>query len=233
MYKLKNILLLSFSYLGSAFVNTISTKIALRQKTSTLRMCNLNSTDIMQKIKGITTRRDIIKIGTASGALLAFDSIFSKLASNAQEELDHSWTVHNGAFTDDFIKDFETTKSGLLYKDVKQGTGKYPNDGDAVTIQMVGYIFESGEKWSNTYKGIPAYQSVVRAGARENQKFMKGLNEGVKTMKRGGRRVLIIPAYLAYNYITIYSDKDPSVTIIPTGAALVCYVELMAINPHV
>jgi FKBP-type peptidyl-prolyl cis-trans isomerase len=62
---------------------------------------------------------------------------------------------------------------------------------------------------------------------------MKGLNEGVKTMKRGGRRVLIIPAYLAYNYITIYSDKDPSVTIIPTGAALVCYVELMAINPHV
>jgi peptidylprolyl isomerase len=118
-----------------------------------------------------------------------------------------------------------------LYKDVKQGTGKSPNDGDAVTIQMVGYIFESGEKWSNTYKGIPAYQSVVRAGARENQKFMKGLNEGVKTMKRGGRRILVIPAYLAYNYVAIYSEKDPSVTIIPAGAALVCYVELMSFKP--
>ncbi len=231
MYRLKSIIILSLSYLASAFVNTLSSKIALRHKTTTLRMCNVNATDIMQKIKGITSRRDIIKIGTASSALLVFDSIFRKEASNAQEELDHSWTVHNGPFTDDFIKDFETTKSGLLYKDVKQGTGKSPNDGDAVTIQMVGYIFESGEKWSNTYKGIPAYQSVVRAGARENQKFMKGLNEGVKTMKRGGRRILVIPAYLAYNYVAIYSEKDPSVTIIPAGAALVCYVELMSFKP--
>lgn len=146
-------------------------------------------------------------------------------------EPDSSWTQHKGAFTEDEIKDFIKTDTGLLYKDVAVGQGALPNDGDVVTIHMVGYIFETGDKWSNTYKGIPSYQSSVRAGPRENQKIMKGLNEGVKTMKRGGKRILVIPPYLAYSYITIFSDQNPNVEIIPGGATLVCYVEVLDFKP--
>jgi len=142
-------------------------------------------------------------------------------------EAEDYWTKHDGKFSEDFLNDMTKKESGLLYKDITIGKGETPKDGDAVTIQMVGYIYETGEKWTNTYKGIPAYQSVVRAGARPNQKYMKGLNEGVADMKRGGKRVLVIPAYLAYSYLTIYSEKDPSVEIIPGGASIVCYVEMI------
>lgn len=232
MNKLKTAIILSLAYITSAFVNTLSTlpstNFMSRKNLSMLRMCDFNASEAFQKVKGFTTRRELLQTGSATSALLAFDSIFSKAYA---QETDHSWTVHNGVFNDEFIRDFEKTNSGLLFKDIEVGKGAYPNDGDAATIQMVGYIYESGEKWCNTYKGIPAYQSVVRAGARENQKFMKGLNEGVKTMKCGGRRILVIPAYLAYNYVAIYSQNDPNVMIIPAGAALVCYIELNSFAP--
>jgi peptidylprolyl isomerase len=210
----------------------------MSQKVPALKMCQINATDIFDRIKGLRgTRTDVLRGATAAGALFFYDSMFdskngaANAAANAQEELDDLWTQHNGVFTEEDIKDFTTTPSGLLYKDVMVGKGATPNDGDAVTLNMVGYIFETGEKWTNTYKGIPSYQSVVRAGARPNQKFMKGLNDGVLNMKKGGKRILVIPAYLAYNYVAIYSQQNPSVTIIPAGAALVCYVEVMSFKP--
>lgn len=143
------------------------------------------------------------------------------------QPVDDLWTKHAGKFDENALGDYTKTDSGLLYKDVEVGKGKVPDDGDAVTVNMVGYIFETGEKWCNTYKGIPSYHSVVRAGVRENQKYMKGLNEGVKSMKKGGKRIFVIPAYLAYSYTTIFSDKNPEVPIIPGGANLVCYIEVV------
>jgi FKBP-type peptidyl-prolyl cis-trans isomerase len=50
-------------------------------------------------------------------------------------------------------------------------------------------------------------------------------------MKTGGKRILVIPAYLAYNYVAIYSQENPNVTIIPAGAALVCYIEMLSFKP--
>lgn len=147
------------------------------------------------------------------------------------EEYDDSWAKHNGLFTEEWLKDFQKSSTGLLYKDVEVGKGDMPNEADAVSIHMVGYIYETGEKWTNTYKGIPTFQSTVRAGVRENQKFMKGLNEGVKTMRRGGKRILVIPAYLAYNYTTILAENNPNAPIIPGGSSLVCYVEVLDFKP--
>lgn len=174
----------------------------------------------------MSCRRDALKVGTAAVATFAFGTLPSPV--KASEDEDISWTVHKGQFREEELKDFVKTSSGLLYKDVVVGKGNEPNDGDAVTINMVGYIYETGEKWTNTYIGIPTYQAVVRAGARENQKIMKGLNEGVKSMKKGGKRILVIPAYLAYNYLTILSDKNPGTPIIPGGSSLVCYVEVLS-----
>ena len=167
-------------------------------------------------------RRDILKIAT-----VALGSILLPTYANADEELDISWTEHKGPFDENNLKEYTKTDSGLLYKDVAPGSGPMPNEGDAVKIHMVGYIFETGEKWANTYKGIPSYQSVVRAGVRPNQKYMKGLNEGVKTMKKGGKRILVIPAYLAYNYTEMLSEKNPGMPVVPGGSSLVCYVEVL------
>lgn len=174
-------------------------------------------------------RRDFInkfgKIATVAPTL-----VLSLRQAVAQEESSDQWTIHKGQFGEDFIKDMVTKKSGLLYKDVSEGTGNVAKDGDMATIQMVGYIYETGEKWTNTYKGIPTSESVLRVGCRENQKYMKGLNEGLLDMKKGGKRVLVIPAYLAYNYLTLFSESNTEV--IPGGSSLVCYVELIDVkNP--
>lgn len=233
---LKFLLLLSLSSITSAFLHTVPYKLVKTPATNNnrvhqLQMCNINATDVFEKVRNLRgTRSDIIKIGTATSALFIYDTLFTK-PSQAVNIPDDSWTQHNGAFTEDYIKDFKKTSSGLLYKDVVTGSGASPNDGDAVTLEMVGYIYETGEKWTNTYKGIPAYQSVIRAGPRPNQKFMKGLNEGVLDMKHGGKRILVIPAYLAYNYVTIYSQENPNTEIIPGGAALVCYIEVLSFKP--
>ena len=180
------------------------------------------------------SRRDIfmkpVKMLKLS-SLLTLPLISNIVSVSAADKFDDTWTKHNGLFSEDDLKDFQKSSTGLLYKDVEIGRGDLPNDGDAVSIHMVGYIFETGEKWTNTYKGIPTFQSTVRAGARENQKFMKGLNEGVKTMKRGGKRILVIPAYLAYNYVTILADNNPNAPIIPGGSSLVCCVEVLDFKP--
>ena len=238
---LRYFILFSLAYLSSAFTSNLRLSSIMRSKSyvpsrgpqgpQALQMCNMNTTDILDKIKN--NRRDLLKkTPVLAASLAALLPLLPTLSfANSNEAGDDSWTQHNGVFTENEIKDFTKTDSGLLYKDVVVGKGNVPNDGDAVNINIVGYIFETGEKWTNTYKGIPTYNSVIRAGARPNQKFMKGLNEGVRNMKRGGKRILVIPAYLAYNYVTIYSDKNPGVQIIPGGAALVCYVEVVDFKP--
>jgi FKBP-type peptidyl-prolyl cis-trans isomerase len=193
----------------------------------------LRSNTIIQGTRMSVNRRDFFEIPlkvvkVSSIASLGFLSFTEK---SKAVDYDDTWSKHNGPFSENDLGEYTKSSTGLLYKDVVEGTGDVPMDGDVVNINMVGYIFETGDKWCNTYKGIPSFQASVRAGVRENQKFMKGLNEGVKNMKRGGKRILVIPAYLAYNYTTIFSDKNPDVPIIPGGSNLVCYIEMVDFKP--
>lgn len=241
MRTLRTLLLLCLSYTAAGFVNIIG-GVQLRNSKMTLvpalKMCNFNVSEAFERIKSIqTTRQNVIRTALITALSTAAITVENSAAQPSADS-DHSWTNHNGPYTETEIADFIQTKSGLLYKDVAssiKSSAKDPSskDGDLVTLEMVGYIFETGEKWCNTYKGIPTYKSVIRAGVRENQKFMKGLNEGVLAMKRGDKRILVIPAYLAYNYVAIYSQNDPSQIIVPGGAALVCYVEVLDIKPGV
>ena len=219
-------LLFNIIILFNTFYDTFAFTSSLPNNTVKLRnglhSCSLNSCNMN------LDRREVFELPfKAALGFLTFTNPITKPAYAAYAESDDLWTKHNGVFTENEIKDYAKTESGLLYKDVHVGRGNTPKDGDVVTINMVGYVFETGDKWCNTYKGIPSYQSSVRAGVRENQQFMKGLNEGVKDIKKGGKRILVIPAYLAYSYTTIFSDKNPEVPLIPGGSSLVCYVEVV------
>lgn len=207
----------------------ITTAYGFVYPTQMLSLRNLNShpnavNKLSMSLSNNNDRRDFIsKFGKF--AAVAPTLTISLRQALAQEESSDQWTIHKGSFGEDFIKDMVTKKSGLLYKDISEGSGSVAKDGDMATIHMVGYIYENGEKWTNTYKGIPTSESVLRVGCRENQKYMKGLNEGLVDMKKGGKRVLVIPAYLAYNYLTLFSDSN--IEVIPGGSTLVCYVELI------
>ena len=192
---------------------------------------NFNRRNILKTFSTFITLGSINTISNYIDSNNAIANAETKKSVKYDDDIDidvyrGEWTEHKGSYSENELDDYKKTPSGLLYKDIEVGYGPTPADGDAVTIQMVGYIFETGEKWCNTYKGIPSFQSVVRAGVRENQKYMKGLNEGVASMQKGGKRILVIPAYLAYSYTTIFSDKNPNVPIIPGGSNLVCYIEV-------
>lgn len=210
------------TFLNDVDAFTVSnTPMLLKQNTKNIQC-------MMMKEDGFS-RRDIF-VNTVK--TLGIAKLLQIRKSYAQEEPrveepSSVWSIHKGPFSENDLGEYTKTDTGLLYKDIEVGTGPMPNDGDAVTINMAGYIFETGDKWCNTYKGIPSYNSVVRAGVRPNQKFMKGLNEGVKTMKKGGKRILVIPAYLAYQYTTIFSQNNPDQIIIPGGSNIVCYVEVV------
>jgi len=145
-----------------------------------------------------------------------------------RREAPDAWATHNGAFGDAFLESLlgNTTSSGLIFKDVNKGTGRAAKTGDQAKIHIVAYLFESGEKFMNSYVGVPSFEYTQKVGVRENQKYMKGLSEGLVGMRKGQKRILVVPAYLAYQYLTIMSEDNKS-EIVPGGSSLVLYVEML------
>lgn len=110
-----------------------------------------------------------------------------------------------------------TTKTGLQYTDEKVGTGKSPRMGDQVTVNYRGTLKSNGKEFDSSYKrGEPAQFRIGQV--------IEGWNEGLQTMKEGGKRKLVIPAKLAYG-----ANPPPGSGIGP-NADLVFEVELLKVN---
>jgi FKBP-type peptidyl-prolyl cis-trans isomerase len=110
-----------------------------------------------------------------------------------------------------------TTKSGLKYVDLKEGTGDMPKEGDFVQVHYTGWLTNGKKFDSSVDRGKPF---VFQLGKRM---VIKGWDEGVATMKVGGKRKLTIPPDLAYG------DRGAG-DVIPAGATLVFEVELLKIG---
>ena len=106
-----------------------------------------------------------------------------------------------------------STSSGLKYEDLVEGTGESPKPGRDVTVHYTGTL-ENGTRFeSSVDKGEP-YTFRIGTGA-----VIKGWDEGIKTMKVGGKRKLIIPPSLAYG-----AAGRPG---IPPNSTLIFEVELL------
>jgi len=110
-----------------------------------------------------------------------------------------------------------TTPSGLKYVELVEGTGPTPQRGQTVTVHYVGTL-ESGTQFENSReKGVPAN---FRIGVGE---VVKGWDEGLMTMKVGGKRKLVIPPSLGYGR----AGRAPN---IPGNATLIFEVELLDVK---
>ena len=106
------------------------------------------------------------------------------------------------------------TPSGLAYQDLVVGTGAGPTKGKAVKVHYTGWL-ENGTKFdSSVDRGEPF---VFTIGAGE---VIPGWDEGIMTMKVGGRRKLIIPPQLGYG-------AAGAGGVIPPNATLIFEVELL------
>ena len=113
-----------------------------------------------------------------------------------------------------------TTSSGLQMIDTQAGTGAQPKAGQTAVVHYTGYLFDKGAKGkkfdSSVDRGQP-FEFPVGAG-----RVIKGWDEGVASMKVGGKRTLLIPPQLGYG------DRGAG-GLIPPGATLLFEVELLRV----
>jgi peptidylprolyl isomerase len=114
-----------------------------------------------------------------------------------------------------------TTSSGLQYIDTKPGTGAAPRRGQIVSVHYTGWLYVNGAKGkkfdSSVDRGKP-FEFPVGAG-----RVIAGWDEGVGSMKVGGKRTLIIPPQLGYG-------AAGAGGVIPPNATLMFDVELLGVN---
>ncbi|PKI45079.1 hypothetical protein CRG98_034541 [Punica granatum] len=102
--------------------------------------------------------------------------------------------------SDNYVK----RDSGLIYRDFQVGQGDCPKSGQQVTFHYVGYN-ESGRRIDSTYlQGAPA---KIRMGTNA---LVPGFEEGIRDMRPGGKRRIIIPPELGppVGPSTFFSSKQ-------------------------
>ena len=114
-----------------------------------------------------------------------------------------------------------TTASGLKVEDTKVGTGASPKTGQTCVMHYTGWLYQDGAKGqkfdSSVDRGQPFEFQIGRG------MVIKGWDEGVATMKVGGKRTLIIPPELGYG-------ARGAGGVIPPNATLMFDVELLAVK---
>lgn len=111
----------------------------------------------------------------------------------------------------------EVTDSGLKYVDIVEGTGAMPQRGQRVTVHYTGTLKDGTKFDSSRDRGRP-FSFTIGIG-----QVIKGWDEGVMSMRVGGRRRLEIPPELGYG-------ARGAGGIIPPNATLIFDVELLRIG---
>lgn len=112
--------------------------------------------------------------------------------------------------------EFITTPSGLKYVELAPGDGATPNQGQTVTVHYTGTL-EDGSKFDSSRDRNQPFSFRIGAG-----QVIKGWDEGLSTMKVGGRRQLVIPPELGYG--------SRGIGPIPPNSTLIFDVELLKIS---
>lgn len=114
-----------------------------------------------------------------------------------------------------------TTASGLQYEDVVVGTGAAPTKGKTCVVHYTGWLWVDGAKAaqvdSSRERGAPL------RFACDGGQVIKGMDEGLGSMRVGGQRTLIIPAGPGYG------DRGAGDKI-PSGATLRFELELVGVE---
>jgi peptidylprolyl isomerase len=114
-----------------------------------------------------------------------------------------------------------TTASGLQIIDSKVGTGATPKPGQICVVHYTGWLYQDGQKGKKFDSSVDRNEPLeFPVGQR---KVIAGWDEGVGSMKVGGKRTLIIPPELGYG-------ARGAGGVIPPNATLIFDVELLNVK---
>jgi peptidylprolyl isomerase len=115
----------------------------------------------------------------------------------------------------------KTTPSGLQYEDTVEGTGASPKTGQTCVMHYTGWLFENktkGKKFDSSLDRGQPFEFPIGQG-----RVIQGWDEGVATMKVGGKRTLVIPPSIGYG-------ARGAGGVIPPNATLLFEVELLGLK---
>lgn len=151
--------------------------------------------DTVKKIKvgDKITSVKILRIGAAAKAFVVTQESFDALVAKAKAGIMEQAKAKRDADLAVIAKKWPglaTTKSGLMYKVEKQGSGSSPVNGATVTVNYTGSFLDG-----------TVFDSSVQAGKPVSFKIgqvIQGWNEALMDMKKGEKRLLVIPPELGY-----------------------------------
>ena len=145
-------------------------------------------------------------------------AIASPISSTTMEGSSESETLIALSLEDVAEKeDVKTTESGLRYVDIEKGEGEIPEKGQTVVVHYTGSLAD-GTKFDSSRDRDRPFSFKLGEG-----QVIKGWEEGISTMRVGGRRQLIIPPELGYG-------QKGAGGVIPPNATLIFDVELLRIS---
>ncbi len=81
----------------------------------------------------------------------------------------------------------------LVTKDIFAGKGPAVKDGDKLSMQYLGALYDTGKQFEASWDSGQPFEFTLGQGD-----VIQGWDQGIVGMKAGGRRLLVIPAELAY-----------------------------------
>ncbi len=114
-----------------------------------------------------------------------------------------------------------TTSSGLKITDTKIGTGATPQPGQICVMHYTGWLYQNGAKGEKFDSSVDRGQPFEFAIGKHQ--VIAGWDEGVASMKVGGKRTLVIPPELGYGV-------RGAGGVIPPNATLIFDMELLAVK---
>ncbi len=174
--------------------------------------------DVVNSIKGDDRINsvEIIRVGPAAENFETTQASFERLLADhekMQREKDLKMLEEQQKSIEERWPKAQTTPSGLRYVVVEEGSGESPQAGQVVTVHYTGKLLD-GKKFDSSYdRGQPIDFPVGKG------QVIKGWEEALLDMKKGEKRILIIPPELGYGP----SGRGP----IPPNATMVFDVELV------
>ncbi|MFJ7988593.1 FKBP-type peptidyl-prolyl cis-trans isomerase [Streptomyces sp. NPDC096351] len=105
----------------------------------------------------------------------------------------------------------------LTVRDLVVGDGPEAKPGNVVQVHYVGVTFASGREFDASWDRGQPFKFAVGGG-----RVIKGWDRGIRGMRVGGRREIVVPPRLGYG------DRSPS-PLIPAGSTLVFVVDLLTV----
>lgn len=166
----------------------------------------------------------LLTIALCAGLAIAGCGGDSGPSGDSSESTTAETTVATKESSDQKTKPEVTVPNGappktLEVNDLEVGSGAKAKDDDKLTVQYVGVLYKDGKEFDSSWSRNEPLAFTLSVG-----EAIPGWIYGVKGMKVGGRRELIIPPRLAYGEAGYPSPY------IPPNETLVYVIDLLEVN---